>query len=57
MCRTPEYLCKLYKASLKEKENEVNFTKHDDRMDNSTHLDASNFTDNFTNKNTSDNGV
>ena len=37
----------LYKASLKEKEKEVNFTKHDDRIDYSTHLDASDFTDDF----------
>ena len=47
MCRTLEHLCKLYKASLKGKEKEVNFTKHDDPMDDSTHLDTSDFTDDF----------
>jgi len=47
VCRTLEQLCKLYKASLKGKEKEVNFTKHEDHMDDSTHLDASDFTDDF----------
>ena len=32
---------------MKGKENEVNFTEHDDPMDDSTHLDASDFTDDF----------
>ena len=44
-----EHLCKLYKTSLKGKEKEVNFTEHDDPMDDSTHLDASDFTDDLTN--------
>ena len=47
VCRTPEHLCKIYKAFLKEKEKEVNFTEHDDPMDDSTHLDVSDFTDDF----------
>ena len=47
MCRTPEHLCELYKASLKGKEKKVNFTEHDDPMDDSTHLDASDFTNDF----------
>ena len=47
VCRTPEHLCKLYKASLKGKEKEVDFTEHDDPMDDSTHLDASDFTEDF----------
>ena len=47
VCQTPEHLCKLYKVSLKGKEKEVNFTEHDDPMDDSTHLDTSDFTDDF----------
>jgi len=50
--RSPEHLCKLYKAFLKEKEKEVNFTEHYDPIDDSTHLDTSDFTDDFADKNT-----
>ena len=48
VCRAPELFYKFYKASLKEKGKEVNFTKHHDPMDDSTHLDVSDFTDDFT---------
>ena len=47
MCRILEHLCKLYKAYLKGKEKKVNFIEHDDSMDDSTYLNASDFTDNF----------
>ena len=60
MCRAREQLCKLYNASLKEKEKEVNFSEHDDPMDDSTHLNASDFTDDFadlsTHRNSMDTG-
>ena len=47
-CRAPEHLCQLYKASLKGKGKEVNFTEHHDPLnDDSTHMDASDFTDDF----------
>ena len=55
--RTLEHLCKLYKASLKGKEKEVNFTEHDDLMDDSTHLDALDFTDGFTDHSTYHNSM
>jgi hypothetical protein len=46
--RVSERLCQLYKASLKGKGKEVNFTEHHDPLDDdSTHLDASDFTDDF----------
>ncbi|KAL3649032.1 hypothetical protein CASFOL_005435 [Castilleja foliolosa] len=47
-CRTPEYLCKRYKASVeekgKEKEKEVNFNKHEPE-DDSVYLEAADFGD------------
>ena len=41
VCKTPEHLCKFYKASLKGKEKKVNFIEHVDPMDDSisTHRD------------------
>ena len=57
MCRTTEHLCKIYKASLKGKEKEVNFTEHDDPMNDSTHLDTSDFTNNFTDLSTHRNSM
>ena len=46
-CRTPEHLCKIYKASIKGKEKEANFNEHDDLEKDSTHLEAADFTDDF----------
>ena len=42
----------LYKVSLKGKEMKLNFTEHDDPMDDSTNLYASYFTNNFANLST-----
>ena len=48
VCRTPSHLCQLYKASLKGKEKETNFNEHHTPVDDTTHLDVSDFTDDFT---------
>ena len=48
VCRTPSHLCQLYKASLKGKEKETNFNEHHTPIDDTTHLDVSDFTDDFT---------
>ena len=48
VCRTPPHLCQLYKASLKGKENETNFNEHHTPINDTTHLDVSDFTDDFT---------
>ncbi|KAL6534398.1 hypothetical protein OROHE_013323 [Orobanche hederae] len=45
VCRVPEHLCKLYNESLKGKDKEVNFI--DSIMDESTHLEASDFNNDF----------
>ena len=45
--RVSEQLCQLCKASLQGKEKEINFTEHHDPLDDTTHLDASDFNDNF----------
>ena len=51
-CCTPKHLVELYKASLKgkEKEKEINFTKHHDPKDHTTHLDTSKFIEDFVGK-------
>ena len=54
-CRTPEHLCKLYKASIKGKEKEANFNEHDDLEKDSTHLEAADFTDDFAERDDGDN--
>ena len=46
VCRTPPHLCQLYKASLKGKEKKINFNEHHTPVNDTTHLDVSNFTDN-----------
>ena len=57
ICQTPEHLCKLYKASLKEKEKEVNFNELHDPINGSTYLDLSDFTYDFTDKTINDNQI
>ena len=49
ICRVPEHLCQLYKASQKGKGKETNLVEHCDPEDDLTHLDASDFTDDFEN--------
>ena len=44
---TRKHLVKLYQASLKGKGEEINFTKHHDLEDHTTHLDTSNFIEDF----------
>ena len=46
--RTLPHLCQLYKASLKGKEKETNFNKYHTPVNDTTHLDVSDFTDDFT---------
>jgi len=41
-CRTPEYLCKRYKASVEGKEKELNFNEIEPK-DNTTCLEAADF--------------
>ncbi|CAA7015991.1 unnamed protein product [Microthlaspi erraticum] len=43
-CRTPRHLCTLYKDSAKGKGKEVNLAEH---SEGTTHLDASDFADDF----------
>ncbi|KAM6586897.1 hypothetical protein CsatA_009502 [Cannabis sativa] len=50
-CRKMKYLCDLYKIFVKEKENEVNLIEQYDPVNDSTHLDASDFVDNFNDNN------
>ena len=45
----------LHKAFPKEREKKVNFVEHHDSMNDSTHLDASDFIDDFAEKNIGDN--
>ena len=44
VCRTPEHLCKYYKAYLKVKEKKMNFTEYHSLMNDCIHLDTSDFT-------------
>ena len=48
VCRTPTNLCQLYKASLKGKKKKINFNEHHTPVNDTTHLDVSDFTDDFT---------
>ena len=48
VCRTPLHFCQLYKASLKDKEKKINFNEHHTPDNDTTYLDVSDFTDNFT---------
>ncbi|KAL5552571.1 hypothetical protein UlMin_039972 [Ulmus minor] len=49
ICRVLDHLCQLYKASLKGKKKETNLVEQHDPTDDSTHIEASDFTDGFEN--------
>ena len=49
ICRVPDHLCQLYKASLKGKRKETNLVEQHDSTDDSTHMEASDFIDGFEN--------